>query len=62
MNSDHARQQAEKAFKQNQGERGGQNATTDYAARSRDIREKIERLRAVRLANQTQKQSSKCEQ
>ena len=61
MNSDHARQQAEKAFKQTQGERGGQNATTDYPARSRHIREKIQRLRAIRFAKQAQEQGSKPE-
>ncbi len=59
MNSDRARQQAENAFKQRA--RSGQNTMTDYEARSRDIREKIKRLRAIRFANQAQEQDSKRE-
>jgi hypothetical protein len=39
MNSDQARQQAEKAFKQDKRARDGQRAMTNYEARSRDIRE-----------------------
>ena len=61
MNSDRARQQAENAFKQVGGARKGQSAMTDYEARSRDIREKIDRLRAIRFANQAQEQNSKRE-
>jgi hypothetical protein len=59
MNSDHARQQAEKAFRQNEDARGAQSAMTDYEIRCRDIREKIERLRALRVAKETQEQNSK---
>lgn len=57
MNSDRARQQAEKAFKQDERAGGGHKTMTDYEARSRDIREKIERLRAIQFARQAQEQT-----
>jgi len=59
MNSDHARQRAEKAFKQNEDARGAQSAMTDYETRCRDIREKIERLRTLRFAKEAQEQNFK---
>ena len=59
MNSDQARQRAEKSFKQEEPARDGRKAMTEYEARARDIRKKTEHLRALRLAKEAQKQNSK---
>ena len=48
MNSDQDRQQAEKNFRQEKRARDGREATAEYEARA--IREKTERLKALRLA------------
>jgi len=59
MIDDRARQWAEKSFKQEEPARDGRKAMTEYEARARAIREKTERLRALRLAKEAQEQNSK---
>ncbi len=59
MNSDQTRQRAEKSFKQEERARDSRKATTEYEARAREIRQKTERLRALRLAKEAQEQKSK---
>jgi hypothetical protein len=58
VNSDQARQRAEKSFKQEEHARDGRRAMTEHEARARAIREKTERLRALRLPKEAQEQSS----
>jgi hypothetical protein len=55
MNADEVRKQAEQLFKPGAAEKS---ASPDYEARSRDIRQKINRLRSLRLAAQAQRKSS----
>jgi len=51
MNSEQARQQAEAAFKRKEQARvEGKKAMWDYEAKEQAMREKSERLRALRLA------------
>jgi hypothetical protein len=61
MNSDEARKQAGQLFRQPNAH--GKVAAQDYEARARDIRQKIEYLRSLRMAAQarqkiTREQSS----
>ncbi|MGD0026392.1 MAG: hypothetical protein ABSC37_17525 [Xanthobacteraceae bacterium] len=57
MNSDQARQRAEKNFKQEERARDGRKAMTEYEAQARATREKTARLKALRLAKESQAQS-----
>jgi hypothetical protein len=57
MMSDEVRQQAEKSFRLES--RDGQKPTTDYEARALAIREKTERLKALRLAKEAEDQKFK---
>ena len=50
MTTDEARARAERIFKQEERERDGRAAMSDYEARGRAIRENMARLRAIRLA------------
>jgi len=59
MNSDQARQRAEKSFKQEERARDGRMAITEYEAQARAIREKTARLKALRLAKEAEAQNSK---
>jgi len=59
MNSDEARQRAEQNFKKEDCARDTQKAVAEYEARALAIREKTERLKALRLAKQAQEQKSK---
>lgn len=52
MTTDEARTRAERIFKQEQRDREGRVAMSDYEARGRAIRENMARLRAIRLATQ----------
>ena len=54
MNSDHARQQAEKRFKQEERARNSRHAMTEYEVQARVTREKTARLKALRLAKEAQ--------
>jgi hypothetical protein len=56
MVSDQVRQRAETSFKQKVR---GRKPTTEYEAQARVTREKIARLKALRLANEAQKLNSK---
>jgi hypothetical protein len=57
MNSDQARQRAEKSFKQEARALDGRKAMTEYEAQVLAIREKTARLRALRLAKEAQAQN-----
>jgi len=57
MNSDQARQRAEKRFKQEQRARDGQKAMIEYEVQARATREKTARLKALRLAKEAQVQT-----
>ena len=57
MNSEQARQQAERRFKQDERVRDGRKAMAEYEAEARAIREKTARLKALRLAKEAQVQS-----
>jgi hypothetical protein len=59
MISDEDRRRAEKGFKQELRARGVRKVMTEYEARAREIRQKTERLRALRLAKEAQEQKSK---
>ncbi len=59
MNSDEVRRRAEKSFKQEQRARHSRKATSEYEAQARATREKIARLKALRLANEAQEKNSK---
>ncbi|MFZ1921501.1 MAG: hypothetical protein WB868_05525 [Xanthobacteraceae bacterium] len=54
MNSDNARQRAERSFKKQENASAGQ-AVTGYEARALATHEKIERLKALRLAKKLDK-------
>lgn len=56
MNADEARKQAEQLFKPGTAEKSA--SSPDYEVRSRDIRQKIDRLRSLRLAAQAQRKTS----
>jgi len=57
MNSEQARQRAEKSFKKGERVRDGRMAMTEYEAQARTTREKTERLKALRLAKEAQSRS-----
>jgi hypothetical protein len=57
MNSDQARQRAEKRFKQEERARDGQKAMIEYEIQARATREKTARLKALRLAKEAQAQT-----
>ncbi len=57
MNSDQARQRAEKRFKQEERARDGQKAMIEYEVQARATREKTARLKALRLAKEAQVQT-----
>ena len=52
VNSEQARQQAEKRFKQEERAQDGRKAMAEYEAEARATREKTARLRALRLAKE----------
>jgi uncharacterized heparinase superfamily protein len=54
VNSEQARQQAEKRFKQEERARDGRKAMTEYEAEARATREKTARLKALRSAKEAQ--------
>jgi hypothetical protein len=56
MNSDQARQRAEHIFKQALAARDSRTALAGYEAQARATREKIVRLKALRLAKEPQAQ------
>ena len=58
MNSDQARQRAEKSFKQEERARDGREAMTEYRAEALATREKTARLKALRLAKEAEAQNS----
>jgi hypothetical protein len=51
VDSDQARQRAERLFKKEQRAQDGRAAVTEYEAEARATREKTERLKALRLAS-----------
>ena len=57
MNSDQARQRAEKRFKQEERVRDGQKAMIEYEVQAHATREKTARLKALRLAKEAQVQT-----
>ncbi len=57
MNSDQARQRAEKRFKQEERARDSQKAMIEYEVQARTTREKTARLKALRLAREAQVQT-----
>jgi hypothetical protein len=57
MNSEQARQLAEKRFKQEERAQDGRKAMTEYEAEARATREKTARLKALRLAKEAQAQN-----
>jgi hypothetical protein len=59
MVSDQVRQRAETSFEQKVHARDGRKPMTEYEAQARATREKIARLKALRLANEAQKLNSK---
>jgi hypothetical protein len=54
VNSDQARQRAEKIFKKEERARDGREAMTEYEAGARATREKTARLKALRLDRDAQ--------
>jgi len=54
VNSDQARQRAEKLFKKEERAREGREAMTEYRAEARATREKTARLKALRLDREAQ--------
>ena len=54
MNSDQARQRAEKNFLKEERDRDGRKAMSEYEAHARATREKTARLKALRLAKEAQ--------
>jgi hypothetical protein len=52
MSSDLAQQRAEKSFKKEERARDGRKAMSEYEAQTQAIREKTERLKALRLAKE----------
>jgi hypothetical protein len=59
MVSDRVRQRAETSFKQKVHALGGRKPMSEYEVQARATREKIARLKALRLANEAQKLNSK---
>jgi hypothetical protein len=54
VNSDQARQRADKIFKKEERARDGREAMTEYVAGTRATREKTARLKALRLDREAQ--------
>jgi hypothetical protein len=54
VDSDQARQRAERSFKKEQRAQDGQAAVTEYEAEARATREKTARLKALRLAREAE--------
>ena len=54
MNSEQARQRAEKRFNKEERARDSQKAMAEYEVQSRATREKTARLKALRLAKEAQ--------
>ena len=54
MDSDQARQRAERSFKKEQRAQDGRAAATEYEAEACATREKTARLRALRLAREAE--------
>jgi hypothetical protein len=54
MNSDQARQRAEKSFKKEERAQDGRAAMTEYETEAHATREKTARLKALRLAKEAQ--------
>jgi hypothetical protein len=54
MNSDHRRQRADKSFKQGTRARLARKAMTEYENQAHAFREKMARLKALRLAKEAQ--------
>ena len=54
MDSDQARQRAERSFKKEQRAHDGRVAVTEYEAEVRATREKTARLKALRLAKEAE--------
>ena len=52
MNSDQARQRAERSFKKEERAQDARAAVTEYENEARATREKTARLKALRLANE----------
>ncbi len=57
MNSDQARQQAEKRFKKQERAQDGRQAMSEYEAQAIATREKTARLKELRLAKEAQVRS-----
>jgi hypothetical protein len=57
MSSDQPRQRAEKDFKQVMRARDARKAMTEYETQALAVREKMARLKALRLAKEAQEQS-----
>jgi len=57
VNSDQARQRAEKSFKQEERAQDARKAMSEYEAEARAIREKTARLKALRLAKEAKAQT-----
>lgn len=57
MTSDQTRQRAEKSFSRGERAQEGKNATMEYEAQARAIREKTARLKALRLAKEAEPQT-----
>ena len=57
VNSDQARQRAEKSFKQEERAQDARKAMSEYEAEARAIREKTVRLKALRLAKEAKAQT-----
>ena len=54
MTSEETRRWAEERFKQKESAQDGRKTMSEYESRARDIREKTERLRALRLMKEAQ--------
>jgi len=54
VDSDQARQRAERRFKKEQRSQDGRAAVTEYEAEARATREKTARLKALRLAKEAE--------
>ncbi len=57
MNSDQARQRVQQSFKQGESALDSRKLLTEYETKARATREKIARLKALRLAKETQVQA-----
>jgi hypothetical protein len=57
MNSDQARQRAERHFRKDERARDGRKAMIEYDSQARATREKIARLKELRLAKEAEARS-----